>query len=215
MKILIAQINPTVGDFKGNRRKSSTHFNAAKKNGPTSSSFLKCASQVTLLKTFSSTPNFSTRRKKASRRSCPILREYLPVLGTIRKEGRYLFNSAAVLAHGKQIGFQDKALLPTYDVFDEKRYFQPTEAFKLFTIAGKKVAITICEDLWQHSGELKNISYARDPVLEIAELNPDLVLNLSASPYHINKFVTRMKVASKAAKTIKKPLLLCNQSRRG
>lgn len=122
-----------------------------------------------------------------------------------------LFNSAAVIQNGHLLGFQDKWLLPTYDVFNERRYFEPGHETKLWTIKGKKVGIVICEDIWQHAGYVDLTSYPRDPIEELAKLSPDVLVNLSASPYQLHKPDVRVKVCQKAAATLKCPVLLCCQ----
>ena len=131
------------------------------------------------------------------------------IVGTVRhheeKGEKALSNSAAVIENGKLLGFQDKMLLPTYDVFDERRFFEPASKIQLWKVGGKKVAVTICEDIWQHSELLKYASYARDPVMEIAALHPDVILNLSASPYSLLKFSDRLQTCSKAAAAAKTP----------
>ena len=128
-----------------------------------------------------------------------------------RKKEKSLLNSAAVLCDGALLGFYDKILLPTYDVFDERRYFEPGTAIGLWEYKGKKIAITICEDIWQHSGYVGYTKYKRDVVEEYAKLQPDLLLNLSASPYHFQKPSARMAVCSLAAKTLQCPVVLCCQ----
>ncbi len=122
-----------------------------------------------------------------------------------------LFNSAAIIQNQTLIGFQDKILLPTYDVFDESRYFEPGSGMRTWNLLGNKVAITICEDIWQHSALLNATYYRRDPVADLQPLYPDIVLNLSASPYSFGKVSNRLKVGSSAASTLMCPTLLCNQ----
>lgn len=211
MKITVAQINPIIGDILGNRQKIITAIEKAK----TAQSNLVLFPELTLCgyppDDFLLYPQFIKELEISLDLLLPHTIGIAIVVGTARKSEGKLFNSAAVLSEGKLLGFQDKSLLPTYDVFDERRYFQPAEHYRLFDISGKKVGITVCEDIWQHSGELKEISYICDPVKEITKLKPDIVLNLSASPYQVNKFSTRFNVASKVAKTAGVPFVLCNQ----
>lgn len=96
-------------------------------------------------------------------------------------DGKDLYNSAYFIENGKIKYIAHKTLLPTYDVFDEYRYFEPNTAFDIVEFKGKKIALTICEDIWD-TGE-KNPLYNVNPVEELAKLNPDIVLNLSASPF--------------------------------
>ena len=122
-----------------------------------------------------------------------------------------LFNSVAVIENGQLLGFQDKWLLPTYDVFNERRYFEPGQETKLWEIKGKRIGIVICEDIWQHAGYVDLTSYPRDPIEELAKLKPDILLNSSASPYQLQKPDVRVTVCKKASNTLKCPVFLCCQ----
>lgn len=215
MKVLLAQINPTVGDIVGNAKMISEAISKGKK--------LKCSlvlfpemalcgypPQDLLLM-----PHFILTVEKALHQIVKETKGIAAILGTVRyhrqKGEKELCNSAAIIENGKLIGFQDKTLLPIYDVFDERRFFEPAEKMQLWKVAGKNIAVTICEDIWQHSKLLKYTSYKRDPVKELAVLKPDLAVNLSASPYSASKLTSRFKACSRAAKTLKTPFLLCNQ----
>lgn len=122
-----------------------------------------------------------------------------------------LLNSAAVIHDKKLLGYYDKCLLPTYDVFDEMRYFEPGTGAKIWEFKGKRIGVTICEDIWGHAGEVDSTLYRRDPIVELKQLKPDLHLNLSASPYHFQKPDVRVRVCSKCAKTLECPSILCAQ----
>lgn len=210
MRLMIAQINPIVGDLVGNSDLILNSIQKGKEQGAEIVLFPELALCGYPPDDFLWHPEFIEKCEKTLQDLLPSTLNISCVIGMPRKEGADIYNSAAVLSNGKLIGFQDKMLLPTYDVFDESRYFKAAEASKLFEIGGKRVAITICEDIWQHSGALK-ITYARDPIKEIIDLEPDLVLNLSASPYHFDKAKERLNVASLAAKSLNTPFALCNQ----
>lgn len=211
MQVYIAQLNPTIGAFKTNTQKVIKALQNAK----------DAKAQIVLFPEMILTgypPQDFLYHKEFIRAAADALEAVIPftqgidaIIGTIREESGKLYNTAAVISDGKLLGFQDKRLLPTYDVFDEARYFTPGDSTRIFPLGGKKVVITICEDLWFHSGTLKNITYPVDPVLESAELKPDLLLNLSASPYHYNKIGDRFFVAARAAETVGCPIVLCNQ----
>src|SRR5690606_27545201 len=96
-------------------------------------------------------------------------------------EGKDLFNSAYFLSGGKILHVQHKALLPTYDVFDEYRYFEPAGTFQVVIFKGKKIALTVCEDIWNIGNE--NPLYTICPMDEMMHQSPDLMINLSASPF--------------------------------
>ena len=104
-----------------------------------------------------------------------------------------------------------KSLLPTYDVFDEHRYFEPGQSVETFELAGKTIAVTICEDIW-NDGELSRwSSYAERP-LDALETTPvDLIVNLSASPYTISKHTIRKQIVCDLSKRLKTPILYANQ----
>lgn len=142
------------------------------------------------------------------------------VLGLVRREpplggGKFLRNSCAVIIDGKLAGFQDKMLLPTYDVFDERRYFEPSNEQKIWEIAGKKVGITICEDIWHFTAQVYQEHYFVDPVVYFEKKGIDLLINISASPYSIVGEVSRWKIRQELLKTVarrlKTPVILCNQ----
>lgn len=136
------------------------------------------------------------------------------VVGTIRRsaEGeKALYNSAAIISDGRLLGYQDKVLLPTYDVFSERRYFESGGSMRLWNISGNRIAVTICEDIWQHSQAVAHTSYKRDPVAELRPLGPELLLNLSASPYSFARASLRTAICQKVAMTLQCPVALCNQ----
>ncbi|MBC8479332.1 MAG: NAD+ synthase, partial [FCB group bacterium] len=129
------------------------------------------------------------------------------ILGTVRHEGKKIYNSAAVLQNGKLLGFRDKSLLPTYDVFDEDRYFEPAESVKPLsvTIGSKTVnlGIEICEDLWDADYDLK---VSR----ELVNQDADLLINISASPFSINKQRERLRLVKDKVDELKKHFIYCN-----
>jgi NAD+ synthase (glutamine-hydrolysing) len=123
------------------------------------------------------------------------------------KEGKDLFNSAYFLSEGKIKEIIHKTLLPTYDVFDEYRYFEPNRLFRLVQCKGVNLAITICEDLWNIN---ENPLYIATPMEELCKLNPDLVINIAASPFANGHAAERQKVYGSNALKYKTPLLYVN-----
>jgi NAD+ synthase (glutamine-hydrolysing) len=122
--------------------------------------------------------------------------------------GPSLANAAVAIARGQIIASYHKRLLPTYDVFDEQRYFRPGSDPCVISIAGKRVGLTICEDIW--STEFTGIRYGNDPVRELTG-KCDLIVNVSASPYHAGKPELRNRVVANVAKRTKVPVAYCNQ----
>ena len=131
-------------------------------------------------------------------------------------QGKKLFNSALVLSEGKIIFSANKALLPTYDIFDEYRYFEPEKKFSIFRFKGLKLAITICEDLWdeQHfDNEFeKRRLYTISPMDELAKYNPDLIINISASPFSHSRIESKAEIFRSKAKKYGIPVIQVNQT---
>ncbi|MDR3624087.1 MAG: NAD+ synthase [Chlamydiales bacterium] len=215
MKITLAQINPTVGAIALNKERIIASIHQAKKE----KSDLLLTPELALCGypplDLLFLPHFVEDLEKALLEILPETKDITILLGTVRKnpskKEKFLFNSAALLQNGQILDFYDKQLLPTYDVFDERRYFEPGTKPLIFELCQKRMAVTICEDLWQHSKLLKDTCYYHDPVLQLQSKNIDLLLNLSASPYSIHKPHTRIEIAKRAAITLKCPLILCNQ----
>jgi len=126
------------------------------------------------------------------------------------RPGRPLFNSAAVLQHGKIVWRQSKSLLPTYDVFDEDRYFEPAKSTAPFEFNGRKLGITICEDIWNDEDFWPDRLYRLDPVKELISQGADIILNISASPWHAGKEKTRVEMLQRVARDEKVPLVQVN-----
>lgn len=215
MRILLAQINPTIGDFAGNTNKIRHAIDNAREHNAQLVVFPELAITGYPPEDFLLLPHFIEEIERCLDTIVKASKNLAAIVGLPRRNrnssGKPLYNSAAIINDCKLLGFQDKSLLPTYDVFDECRYFEPSESMNLWEIGGLKIAVTICEDIWQHGSELKHISYKRDPIQELTKKHPDLVVNLSASPYNLSKFSSRYQVCAKAASTLKCPLLLCNQ----
>ncbi len=126
------------------------------------------------------------------------------------KPGRGLKNSAAVLQHGKIIWRTAKSLLPTYDVFDEDRYFEPAKNVAPFAFNGHRLGITICEDIWNDEDFWPDRIYRRDPVKELIAQGAEIILNLSASPWCDGKERTRLEMLRRVARDEKIPLAQVN-----
>ena len=129
---------------------------------------------------------------------------------TKKKDGRPLHNSAFLLEKGKFRVVAQKSLLPTYDVFDEDRYFEPGVANLPVRISGRKVGVTICEDIWNDEDLWPQRRYRRDPVRELSKKGVDLLINLSASPWNIGKEKVRYRLLAEVAKREKIPVVQVN-----
>ncbi len=215
MKILVAQRNPIVGDIDGNTAKILESMDQAREKGVDLVMFgelMLCGyppEDLVYHSTFIDSMELHLERiVKASKGITAIV-------GLIRRnieEGeKHLLNSAAVVQDGHLLGFQDKWLLPTYDVFEERRYFEPGTKTRIWEVGGKRVGLIICEDIWQHAGYVGYTRYGRDPVQALVEHKPDVLLNISASPYQFQKPDIRVNVCAKAAKTLQCPVIMCCQ----
>lgn len=129
--------------------------------------------------------------------------------------GKKLYNSAFFLADGKIQHVVNKSLLPTYDVFDEYRYFEPNTTFNVINFKGYRIALTICEDLWddqpvQNPFGKENL-YTISPMAELAKQDPHFIINIAASPFSYNKEFIKKKIFAEKASTYKLPLFYVNQ----
>lgn len=215
MRVMAAQINPTIGDLEGNARKIVLALHRAQTGGVDVVVFPELALTGYPPEDLLLDPEFIEATEKKLKEIEPETKGLFAAIGTPRwnRSGKEkpLFNSAAVFQGGSLIGFHNKQLLPTYDVFDEKRYFEPGESVSVFEHLGRRIAVSICEDFWQHSQTVGYTSYTADPVKELEEQEVDLVLNLSASPYYYARRQQRTAVFALAARALQAPLVLCNQ----
>ncbi len=213
MRISIAQLNPIVGDLKGNTEKILVSVEKARAEKADIICFPELAISGYPPGDLLLHDAFITANEESLNEIVQASIGICIVVGFARinyGKGKHLFNSAAVISDGQILGYYDKCLLPTYNVFNERRYFEPGREVKTFSIKGKKVAIMICEDIWEHAG-YADTRYTHDPVAELADQKPDLLLNLSASPYQFDKPDVRIAVSKKAAQTLQCPILLCCQ----
>ncbi len=125
--------------------------------------------------------------------------------------GKSAANAAALLANGRVEFVQHKMLLPTYDVFDESRYFQPATTQNVYLFDGQQLGITICEDIWNDKTFWAKPLYERDPVAELVAKGATLFINISASPYTIDKRSLRIDMLRSLAKAHGLPVLYVNQ----
>ena len=128
-----------------------------------------------------------------------------------RRTGKPLVNSVALIEHGHVTKTGGKRLLPTYDVFDETRYFEPAEESLVFEIEKRRIGVTVCEDIW-NVGDIEGVPrYPVDPVKDLGKKGIHIHINLSASPYYIKKGLLRQKILEKLSATYGIPTVFCNQ----
>ncbi len=219
MKITLAQLNYHIGNFTANKEKIIRTIREARQRG----SDLVVFSELTV----SGYPPLDMLERKEFIDACletvqEIAAHCLDIAAIIGSpsvntapEGKNLFNSAFFLYEGKVQDIIHKALLPTYDIFDEYRYFEPNTRFHTLTYQGKKIALTICEDLWDEQPiEMefgKSRLYTISPMQELAKENPDLIINIAASPFAYNRIAAKREVFTRKAESYRLPVFFVNQ----
>jgi len=215
MNGLLFQLNPIVGDLEGNARKIIACLEQADKKKAQLVIFSEMVLTGYPPEDLLLRKDFIDKTEKTLKKLATYTKNKMVVIGTVRKNPKNsekkLYNSAAVFIDGELKGYKDKTLLPTYDVFDEKRYFEPGDEQVVFSFKGKKIGILICEDIWAKAAKLPYTNYLRDPVQEMKELSPDFVINISASPYHFNKQEERIHLFQNCVASLGCPLIWCNQ----
>jgi NAD+ synthase (glutamine-hydrolysing) len=214
MKITIGQINTTNGDIEGNVAKILEAIEKAKTDGSDLIVFPEVATHgYTSFDWFLDKDIIETVGEPLPK-IIAATKGITAVVGTVRKtgdaNGRKLFNSAAVVHDGKLLGFADKTLLPEYDVFDDPRYFEPSNARKIFEISGRKIGVVVCEDFWNDKTFWKERIYDVDPTDELIIQGADLIVSLNASPYNKGKIKLRCDMVAHRARLQKKPIVFVN-----
>lgn len=215
MKIALGQINPTIGDFSGNSKKIIDFSRKAHASGAELAMFPELSVCGYPPRDLLEKPAFVARCQQAVKEIAEAVPEITVICGFVSpaavETGKSVMNSAAVLREGKIQFVQSKILLPTYDVFDEVRYFDPAGSQKVLPLAGKQLALTICEDAWNDKHFWHRRLYSIDPVDDLLHAGGNLVLNISASPYHLGKRELRQKMLQTIARDNKVPVVLVNQ----
>ena len=216
MKISLLQLNPTVGDLEGNAEKLQSGIRETATNRPD----LIVTSELAL-------PGYPPRdlllQKKFIERMWETAEGIAekcasapPVLlGLAQRNdadtGRPLYNVAALLDKGRIVSCFPKTLLPTYDVFDEDRYFEPAHGSQILTLGNNSVGISVCEDIWNDRDFWNKRRYQIDPIDTLVKLGADLIVNISASPFTAGKQQVREKMLAGIAKKYRIPIVYVNQ----
>ncbi|MEH2373989.1 NAD+ synthase [Nostoc sp.] len=219
MKIAIAQINPTIGDLLLNAQKILEAAQQAASSGVR----LLLTPELSLCgyppRDLLLNPSFVSAMGMTLEKLAQDLPPNLAVfVGTVEQNleasitgGKTLFNSMALLENGKVKQLFHKRLLPTYDVFDERRYFEPGLQANYFTLDNIHIGVTICEDLWNDEEFWGKRSYTVNPIADLAILGVDLIVNLSASPYSFSKQQFRETILKYSAVRFQQPIIYANQ----
>ena len=216
MKIALLQINPTVGDLTGNARLIADAVREAGRSGADLAVTPELALVGYLPRDLLLSSEFVSRSWEHLQRLACELEGEPPVLVGLPEpnpndEGRPLFNTAALVRGGRIDQRFRKALLPTYDVFDEDRYFEPFHGAQIIEIGLRRVGISICEDIWNDRDFWKRRRYHHDPVEELVRLDAAAIVNLSASPFSVGKHRRREEMLSSMARKYGVPLVYVNQ----
>jgi NAD+ synthase (glutamine-hydrolysing) len=212
MKIALAQLNYHIGNFEANTKKIIDAIAEAKSKNADIVLFGELAVCGYPPRDFLEFDDFINRCQMSINDITAHTEGIAVVVGCPIKnpkiEGKDLFNAAYFIADKKIIHVTHKTLLPTYDVFDEYRYFEPNEIFECVTYKGKKIAVTICEDIWNVGNE--NPLYQTCPMDFLIKQSPDFILNLSASPFNYTHPALRHHTVKANVNTYKIPMYYCN-----
>ncbi|HRH44636.1 MAG TPA: NAD+ synthase [Pyrinomonadaceae bacterium] len=215
MKVTIAQINTTNGDIAGNVAKILAGIEKAKADNSDIVVFPEVCTHGYTSQDWFQDRDIIEHALDPLQSIIPATVGITAIVGTIRpndeKDGRRLYNCAAVISNGELVGFVDKTLLPEYDVFDDPRYFEPNEKpNKLFEINGKKIGVVVCEDFWNDKTFWKERLYDVDPAEEALQQHPDVLISINASPYNKGKIKLRCDMVAHRAKLARVPIVFVN-----
>ena len=213
MKIIMAQLNFIVGDIEGNLQKILSAYLPVQNEDA-----LMVCSELALTGYYPqdlvTNENILARQESAlqalteatANHSCAIIVGF--IARNTRVFGKSLFNALAVLSDGNKVFEYHKRLLPTYNIFNEARHFSPGKNIGVFEFKGIKLGFLICEDAWARTESFK---YAQDPVDELKQHLPDLVISMNASPNNLGKMAERIKIVNRVASETKSPVIYVNQ----
>src|ERR1700682_2103407 len=212
MKVGFAQLNPTVGDLRGNFEKIVQSYERLAAAGAE----LIVTPELAITGYPPQDLVFKSRFVPETLEVVQDLHKHVGeaalLVGFVDRNehrGKPFHNSAALLEKGKPIRKTHKSLLPTYDVFDEDRYFEPSACVEPLDVGGKKVGITICEDIWTEH-YLPRPLYDVEPVRGLIDRGAEIIVNLSASPFGVHKPAVRYEMVGALARAYKRPIFYCN-----
>lgn len=215
MRIALAQLNYIIGDFEHNLHIMCNSIDEAYANNADLIVFGELSVCGYPPRDFLEFSDFIVRCKSVIEEIGKYSKDKIAVIfgaPSINPEprGKRLYNSAYLIEHGEVKGVAHKALLPTYDIFDEYRYFEPARKFDVISFKGKKIALTICEDIWNVGNE--NPLYNICPMDELIKNKPDFIINISASPFSYKQAKERIQVVRANALAYNLPVFYCNHA---
>jgi NAD+ synthase (glutamine-hydrolysing) len=215
VKIALAQINPTVGDFTGNAAKLCQFAREARSRGAALVVFPELSVCGYPPRDLVEVPAFAERSRQVLEKIATEFPDIAIIAGfptaAASETGKTVMNSAALLRNGRIYFIQSKRLLPTYDVFDEMRNFAPAPSQSLFCLGSQSIALTICEDAWNDKAFWSRRLYGSDPVEDLVRAGGQIVINISASPFHVGKLDLRQALLASIAEQHRVPVLFVNQ----
>jgi NAD+ synthetase len=215
MKIALVQTNPTIGDIDGNTERVLEGLRRAAAAGAQLAAFPEQTIIGYPAKDLLLRREVIDRNLAALERIAGHARDVAALVGYAERNdrplGRPLYNAAALLHQGRIVARWCKRLLPTYDVFDEVRYFEPGGAQPVVEWGGMRLGVTVCEDMWSNEEMLGQPLYACDPIRDLVQAGAQAVFNISASPYFLGKHAIRIGLLREHARRNRVPLLFVNQ----
>lgn len=218
MKITLAQLNPTIGDFEGNLKQAYRAIEQAHTAGSDLVIFPELYVTGYPPRDLLEKKDFIQQAQAVLQALCDFSKKRPEtailcgtVLPTEKPVGKGLYNMAVLIENGAILFQQSKSLLPNYDVFDEMRYFDMADAIDIFPFHGEKLGITICEDAWNDPEFWPRREYDLDPVEILAKKGATVIINVSASPYHVGKETIRHHLVSNHVARHRIPFVFVNQ----
>lgn len=212
MKIALSQQNYILGDFAFNLAKIKESIDKAISHQADIVVFSELSICGYPPTDFFDIDDFIEKCNQAVDELLPLSHQIGILIGSPTKnqklEGKDLYNSALFLYQGKRLATVHKTLLPTYDIFDEYRYFEPNKTFECIDFKGKKIAVTICEDIWNIANE--NPMYEISPMDELIKQSPDFMINISASPFSFSHSDERKQIVKENGLRYQIPIFYCN-----
>jgi NAD+ synthase (glutamine-hydrolysing) len=214
MRVSVAQINTTNGDYEGNVARILSAIEQAKRDRSDLIVFPEVTIQGYTSLDWFLDPDVVRSALEPLDKIINATEGLTVIVGTVRPNdqatGRALYNSAAVIRNRALLGFADKTLLPEYDVFDDPRYFEPARERRLFKLDDCNLGIAVCEDFWNDKTFWKQRLYPNDPAAELIDMGANLLVSINASPFNKGKMGRRCEMVSHRAKTAGLPIVFVN-----
>jgi NAD+ synthase (glutamine-hydrolysing) len=214
MKVALAQINTTVGDIRGNEAKILAAYTRGAAEGVDLVLVPELATTGYPPRDLLYKSGFVSGNIESLERIARETKETALLAGFVSKNearpGREFKNCVALMQHGQVVSIRTKSLLPTYDVFDEDRYFEPATENSPIQFKGNMIGLTVCEDVWNDEDFWRDRRYRQNPAAQLAAAGAKLIFNVSASPWSLGKNKVRREMLSRLAAKAKAPLVYCN-----